>query len=62
VGHRNHDRISQPDGLIILQDAGLFVIDPSYQETRRTDQFGNQFRHVTPNQTRRDGAEYSTSR
>jgi hypothetical protein len=43
---RNHDGVSQTDELITLKEAGVFAIDLNYQETRRTDQFGNQFRYV----------------
>jgi hypothetical protein len=41
----NHDGVSQPSELHTLSDLGLKVIDLDYKISRRTDQYGNQFRY-----------------
>jgi hypothetical protein len=41
----NHDGVSQPGELHTLRDLGLKVIDLDYKISRRTDQYGNQFRY-----------------
>jgi hypothetical protein len=41
----NHDGISQPSELHSLSELGLFSISVSYRESKKTDQFGNQFRY-----------------
>ncbi|HKF20544.1 MAG TPA: hypothetical protein VKE93_03180 [Candidatus Angelobacter sp.] len=41
----NHDGICQPQELHRLPELGVFSLDLNYSESRRTDQFGNQFRY-----------------
>ena len=40
----NHDGVSQPYELRTLEAAGITKISLRYTESRRTDEFGNQFR------------------
>jgi hypothetical protein len=40
----NHDGISQPSELHTLPELGIFSVSLNYQESRRTDDFGNIFR------------------
>lgn len=42
---KNHNGISEPDELHTLAELGISVLDLHYTESRRTDQFGNQFRY-----------------
>lgn len=41
----NHDGVCQPNELHRLPDLGIYSLSLSYGESRRTDQFGNQFRY-----------------
>jgi hypothetical protein len=42
---KNHNGISEPSEMHTLVDLGLRKIDLDYHESRRTDDFGNQFRY-----------------
>jgi hypothetical protein len=41
----NHNGISEPSELHTLRELGLATFDLTYRESRRTDEFGNQFRY-----------------
>jgi hypothetical protein len=51
----NHDGISQPNELHRLSEFGVYSLSLKYVESRRTDEFGNQFRYksqVNPGEQR----------
>jgi hypothetical protein len=59
----NHDGICQPEELHRLPELGVYSLSFSYVESRRTDQFGNQFRYkarVNPGE-RRDPRDQTPS-
>jgi hypothetical protein len=41
----NHDGVSQPGELHTLPELGLSALDLGYKESKRADEFGNQFRY-----------------
>src|SRR5438132_8337101 len=53
----NHDGIAQPGELHALPELGVYAISLDYTESRRRDDFGNQFRYkakINPSGGRRD--------
>jgi hypothetical protein len=59
----NHDGVCQPNELHRLPEFGVYSLALNYTESRRTDQFGNQFRYrsrVNPGE-RRDLRDQTSS-
>ncbi|HKF23135.1 MAG TPA: hypothetical protein VKE93_16290 [Candidatus Angelobacter sp.] len=60
----NHDGISQPSELHKLSEFGIHSLSLSYFESRKTDEFGNQFRYkarVNPDKEHRDRRDETPS-
>ncbi|MBZ5520895.1 MAG: hypothetical protein LAP21_01420, partial [Acidobacteriia bacterium] len=60
----NHDGISQPNELHKLSEFGIHSLSVSYFESRKTDEFGNQFRYkarVNPRKEHRDSRDEKAS-
>jgi hypothetical protein len=60
----NHDGISQPNEIHTLPELGIHSLSVNYFESRRNDEFGNQFRYkarVNPDRSRRDSRDETLS-
>jgi hypothetical protein len=60
----NHDGISQPSELHGLSEFGIHSLSISYFESRKTDEFGNQFRYkarVNPRKEDRDSRDQTVA-
>ena len=60
----NHDGISQPNELHKLSEFGIYSLTLSYFESRKQDEFGNQFRYrarINPDQKHRDSRDETKS-
>jgi len=60
----NHDGVSQPNELHKLSEFGIHSLTLSYFQSRKTDEFGNQFRYrarINPDPSHRDGRDETRS-
>jgi len=60
----NHDGVSQPNEIHTLPELGIHSLSVNYFESRRNDEFGNQFRYkarVNPERGHRDNRDETPS-